>query len=281
VADSTSQASVNIESMASQMWISYGSAYKLNNVLGAMGKTTADLNEIALNPTLRQEYKDLQAYQEKELQLPSDYKDVSDKWATSVDESNDKLKMSLNYLKQIVGVKIEKVIGPTVSNASNAAAKGIGDLAKELDGQKQDTWMTPSEWANNLIPSAIGKKDTMKSAVKSAGSKVFGKKSTAAKATVTQAYTPHAKTAAPHTSLPKFSGQPQAYVPPKSTTLVPNSPNTYSKTSSMEYNDNRKIENKIYTSSNPQEVGNAVKNATSSANNSAAALLKAFQGLGR
>ena len=52
MADGMAQANTNIETMARQLWISDSAAYQLNNTLSAMGKTTADLNEIAINPAL-------------------------------------------------------------------------------------------------------------------------------------------------------------------------------------------------------------------------------------
>jgi hypothetical protein len=134
--DSLSKANTDIESMSAQMWISYDSALKLNNTLTAMGKTTADLNEIALNPTLKKQFEDLQKYQETALQFPTDYKETNDQFAETVGTANAELKMSVGYMGKLAAYDLEKTFGPglealaktvlTIVNGINAILEFFG-----------------------------------------------------------------------------------------------------------------------------------------------------------
>lgn len=130
MADNVSQANTNVESMSAQMWITNKAAWSLNNTLSAMGKSTADLNEIALNPTLRKQYEDMQKYQ-KNLKLPDDFIKQNQKYAETVGESKQQLAAAANYMKQMAGYRFEKIFGgplQALNNLNTAILKGWGKL---------------------------------------------------------------------------------------------------------------------------------------------------------
>jgi len=108
-----SQEAIDIETMSKQMWITDSAAWQLNNTLTAMKKTTADLSEIALNPTLRQQFNDLQNYQSS-IKLPADFQDTAKKWAVGVGEGSEKLKVANEYMKQIASYDLQKAFEPFV-----------------------------------------------------------------------------------------------------------------------------------------------------------------------
>ena len=105
------QTNIQIETMSKQLWISSNDAYQLNGTLSAMGKTTADLNEIAINPTLRQQFNDLQEFEKSQLQLPKDFDATAQTWAKDVDTPLAEIKALWGYLQKIAGYKVEQGLG--------------------------------------------------------------------------------------------------------------------------------------------------------------------------
>jgi len=106
-----SESNINIETMSKEMWITEKTAWRLNNTLTAMGKTTADLSEIALNPTLRQQFNDLQDFQSN-FKLPADFESTASRWATDVGEGRQELAVANSYMKQMAGYNLEKAFDP-------------------------------------------------------------------------------------------------------------------------------------------------------------------------
>ena len=135
------QSNIELESMAKTMWISYGSAMKLNNTLGAMGKTTADLNDIALNPTLNKQFKELQQYQETLLQqLPSDYEEVAQS-RSEVDTANAKLKLTISQMDKLGKYKLSQLFDPLfigTLDKLNAAITWINDQNNSVAKVQQE-----------------------------------------------------------------------------------------------------------------------------------------------
>lgn len=109
------ETAIDIETMSKKMWITDSAAWKLNNTLTAMGKTTADLNEIALNSTLRQQFNDLQKFQAENLKLPADFEETAKEWAIGVGESSEKLNAANTYMKQIASYDLQKAFEPFVA----------------------------------------------------------------------------------------------------------------------------------------------------------------------
>jgi hypothetical protein len=132
MADEVSQTSINIQTMSRQLWISDTRALALNNTLTAMGKTTADLNEIALNPTLRKQYEDLMAYQQKELNLPADFMNVQQRYAETVGTTNSQLKETINNVKQIMAYNFDKKFGDGLAATNDALMALVKFLAAPL-----------------------------------------------------------------------------------------------------------------------------------------------------
>jgi hypothetical protein len=162
MADSLANANIEVETMSKKMWITDSSAWKLNNTLQAMGKTTEDLNDIALNDTLRKQFNDLQAYQEETLQLPSDFVDANEKWALSVGEANQKLSASWLHLKEVASYNFEKTFGPGISNLENNLADFITQLSdgtfftKDYWVRSDDSTSKSTGTDSSVVSSAIG-----------------------------------------------------------------------------------------------------------------------------
>lgn len=159
LADGLAQASINVETMSRRLWITDTAAWQLNNTLSAMGKTTADLNDIALNPTLRQQFQDLQDYQKTMLQLPSDFQSVSDKWNQGVVKNNEELKLSMNYLHQMTEYYASKSWEPIfegVIGKTKDAVNGIADLLKKWGdfSEKVNETLFPNLYKNSSVGTA-------------------------------------------------------------------------------------------------------------------------------
>jgi len=128
MADSLASANVDVETMAKKFWITNENAWQLNNTLSAMGKTTSDLNDIALNDSLREQFNTLQEYQEAILSLPSDFESVNDQWVEGVDTANSKLSLTWAYLKEIAAYKISKTFEPIAENFLNNISGTIMEI---------------------------------------------------------------------------------------------------------------------------------------------------------
>lgn len=157
MSDNLSQANIQVESMAKQMWITDSAAWSLNNTLSAMGKTTGDLNNIALNPILKNEFEQLQQFQQQELKLPADFEQTNTAWANGVDVANAKLKMSLNYMKELTSYKLEKIFGPAFESLLNGLNGALDSIIKLMGGNSStenasaaSTSATASSNASNM-----------------------------------------------------------------------------------------------------------------------------------
>jgi hypothetical protein len=138
------QTNIQIETMSKQLWISQNDAYQLNGTLSAMGKTTADLNEIAINPTLRQQFNDLQAFERSQLQLPKDFDATAQAWSKDVDTPLAEIKALWGYLEKIAGYKVEQGLGEKLGGFLEGVkgwmqAEGIATGFITSDQLKQQT----------------------------------------------------------------------------------------------------------------------------------------------
>ena len=128
------QTNVQIETMSRQLWISQSAAYQLNGTLKAMGRTTADLNEIALNPTLRQQFQDLQNYEKSMLQLPADFDAVNKQWGKDIDENGMKINAQLEHIKQMSGYTLEKLFDKPFQWVLDKIAGGLETIDNKMFG---------------------------------------------------------------------------------------------------------------------------------------------------
>lgn len=154
LADGLAQASINVETMSRRLWITDTAAWQLNNTLSSMGKTTADLNDIALNPTLREQFQALQDYQKTMLQLPSDFQSVNDKWNQGVVKNNEELKLSMNYLHQMTQYYASKSWEPIfegVIGKTKDAVNGLAGLLKKWGdfSEKVNETLFPNLYKNS------------------------------------------------------------------------------------------------------------------------------------
>lgn len=136
-ASSMSKINTDIETMSAKLWITNSAALQLNNTLSAMGKTTADLNDIALNPTLRTQFETLQQFQKSQLQLPSDFQKVNDEWAQSVTTPMEEIKETNSYMKELMSYDIEKaLVGPfnDLAKLIQWIQSGLVDILKFFGG---------------------------------------------------------------------------------------------------------------------------------------------------
>jgi hypothetical protein len=128
MADSLSTANTDVETMSAKLWITNSAAWQLNNTLSAMGKSTSDLNDIALNPTLREQFETLQNYQQTLLKLPSDFQSVNEQWAESVQTPMDEMKLTLQYQQELLEYNIEKDLLPIAKELEPELALIVVDL---------------------------------------------------------------------------------------------------------------------------------------------------------
>lgn len=255
MADGISTASTNLESLSAKMWISYGAAFQLQNTLSAMGKTTADLNDIALNPTLRQQFQTLQEFQKEQLQLPADFKNVNDQWAESVQLPLDELKETGSYLKEMTAYDLEKSLVTPFQNLLVIVAPMVADLKAMVDGFNKISGLMAAlnQYSPlHLLAQGVGKAASGGSLDSSSGS------ISSSVATSTM----------------------QTYDVPSYSSLAPNSTsNAYDNSSEVHYTNSPSI--KVYTSSDdPQGIASAVSGAVQSSSNEAA-LVKVLQGVSR
>ena len=137
MSDSIADANTNIETMARQLWISDSAAYQLNNSLGAMGKTTADLNEIAINPTLNARFKTLQqqaAGQDntKIQKAGKDWADVQTEW--------DKFTQSATHAVDTVKANIIESLAPDIKADIGGLGQAANAADKALNGGNSSTY---------------------------------------------------------------------------------------------------------------------------------------------
>jgi len=119
VGQALADVNTNIETMSRKLWISDSAAWKLQMTLTAMGKSVSDLGDIALNPVLHKQFEELQAYQEKMLTLPANFKQQNEDWSNSVGTANMKLKETLGYTALLAGSKIQEKLAKPFADLFN------------------------------------------------------------------------------------------------------------------------------------------------------------------
>ena len=127
-------ANTNIETMSRRLWISESAAYQLNSTLGAMGKTTADLNEIAINPTLNKRYKELQ--KQAKGQDNTKAQKGAEAWA-GVQIEWDKFKENMSHIGNSVKGDFASAVAPGLEKVLGALSDTAGGGDKMISGSKK------------------------------------------------------------------------------------------------------------------------------------------------
>ena len=127
-------ANTNIETMSRRLWISESAAYQLNSTLGAMGKTTADLNEIAINPTLNKRYKELQ--KQAKGQDNTKAQKGAEAWA-GVQIEWDKFKENMSHIGNSVKGDFASAVAPGLERVLGALSNTAGGVDKMISGSKK------------------------------------------------------------------------------------------------------------------------------------------------
>ena len=127
-------ANTNIETMSRRLWISESAAYQLNSTLGAMGKTTADLNEIAINPTLNKRYKELQ--KQAKGQDNTKAQKGAEAWA-GVQIEWDKFKENMSHIGNSVKGDFASAVAPGLEKVLGALSDTAGGVDKMISGSKK------------------------------------------------------------------------------------------------------------------------------------------------
>jgi hypothetical protein len=127
-------ANTNIETMSRRLWISESAAYQLNSTLGAMGKTTADLNEIAINPTLNKRYKELQ--KQAKGQDNTKAQKGAEAWA-GVQTEWDKFKENMSHIGNSVKGDFASAVAPGLEKVLGALNGTAGGVDKMISGSKK------------------------------------------------------------------------------------------------------------------------------------------------
>lgn len=275
IADGASTAYTNVESMAAQMWITDSSALKLSNTLSAMGKTTADLSTIALNPTLMKQFDALQEYQKTELQLPSNFADVNEQWAESVQLPMEKIKLMNQYMGQLTSYNIEKtMIGPMerLTGVVSGVQSGLLEMGSDLD--KLGKSITGSAWYKAIAKSFSNMaKETSKVGPAALGTKAS--EALSGKSGSNSKKASHSSSSA--ASNPSIN---QVYTVPSYSNLAPNSTsNSSTSNSHVTYYNNPQITVHA-SSSDAQTIAQSTSAAVQQANNEAA-LIRTIQGANR
>lgn len=133
-------ANTNIETMARKLWISDSAAWQLNSTLSAMGKTTADLNDIAINPTLNKQFKTLQ--QQAGQYDYSGIGKASEKWA-EVQSQWQQVNLNAEIAKNGLTAKVEDFFAPLFDNVLKGWNAIEGKMADTLGGRKDSSVYAP------------------------------------------------------------------------------------------------------------------------------------------
>lgn len=158
MADGVAQAYTNVETMARQLWITDTAAYQLNNTLTSMGKTTADLNEIAINPILNQQFKTLQEFQKANLQLPSDFKATNEAFVEDFQTPIKETQMVAETAFQRIGYLAEKNLVGLFGGKLNNMADTVNDIIAGMlptglrEQYIQSMYSTKQDTASTLAP---------------------------------------------------------------------------------------------------------------------------------
>lgn len=290
LADGVSTANTNIESMAAKMWISYGAAWQLQNTLSAMGKTTADLNDIALNPTLREQFKTLQDFQKSQLQLPADFQTVNQQWAQSVQLPEQELKETLQYIQEIAGYDLSRAFAGPLNTGLTAALKTAEEAANDFS--KIAGWIDYIGSGLEKVYSTIINFEKQTGILKTEISSipVIGQISDIVGGISDIGKLVNKMPSAPKSNASSKSGSSstastsalQVYNVPSYSDLAPNSPsNTYNLGGGVNVTSSPTNNINIYTGSNdPYTIASAASSAVQ-ANNGQTALIKSVQGLSR
>ena len=134
LADGLAQSSINVEIMSRRLWISEPAYRQLDNTLSSMGKSVADLNDIALSPTLRQQFQDLQDYQKTMLQLPADFEAAGKQWGKDVKENGMKINQQISHIQQMTAYTFEKLLDKPVGDFLNKVLGGLEWIDNKMFG---------------------------------------------------------------------------------------------------------------------------------------------------
>lgn len=157
MADGLALANTNIETMARQLWISDSAAYQLNNTLSAMGKTTADLNEIAINPALNEQFKTLQEYQKTYAQLPSDFKEVNDAFVRDVETPTKEWQLQFDVWEKSVEENLQKNMILLFGGDKDLGLKNSGkDVTYQIGANGPELSLTP-DFLSKVFPGLFNK----------------------------------------------------------------------------------------------------------------------------
>lgn len=261
MADGLAQANTQIESMAAKFWITNSAAWQLNNTLGAMGKSTADLNDIALNPVLRNQFKDLQQYQKQFLQLPKDFKNVNEQWSQSVTLPMEKMKLTGEYIKEMTSYNLQKaLVGP------------MTDLFNILVPLEQ-AWAKMAEEIGDVINkiSSLYKNSLAAKLLELGGMAMNGGGKTTSQS--------KQKASSPQSQLNDYNFQWASNMPQASTYAPQSSTTSNANDNSVNINSSPSI-NVYAPSSNPQSIGQAAASGVKTATDEMA-LIKSMQGVAR
>jgi hypothetical protein len=281
--NSLSEANTDIETMSAKMWISNDAAWELNNTLSAMGKTTSDLNDIALNPTLRKQFQELQEYQKSALQLPSDFKSVNEEWAESVTLPMEKVKLTNTYMKELISYDFEKALIVPASRIANlllAVSDSIKDIIEAFDNLGKE--ITGSAWYKGLTTLF----NNIKESTSEYGAAALGKKASAAlsgqsensasdstdTATSSSSNSSSTETSAAEKALQNYNYSWQTIVPTSTAYNSSSASTTNNNGASVKYENTQQFN--IYpSSSDSATVAQQTADATSKANESSILVL--------
>lgn len=130
-------ANTNIETMARELWITDSAAYGLNSTLSAMGKTTAGLNEIALNPTLNKQFKEIQKHT-SQYNTQNESKAAED-WAKDVQTPAYEFKADMGQIGATIQANIAELNKGMFSGLFKGLDKGTDFILNALGGKKSDS----------------------------------------------------------------------------------------------------------------------------------------------
>lgn len=125
MSDGLAQANTDVETMARKLWTTDSAAWQLNNTLSAMGKTTADLNDIAINPTLNKQFQTLQDYQKTYAKLPGDFQQVNEDFVDKVETPVKETQLQVGVLGETFKSNLQKMALSMFGNNGEDNAKGM------------------------------------------------------------------------------------------------------------------------------------------------------------
>lgn len=137
MSDGLAQAGINAETMARKLWISDSAALQLDNTLAAMGKTQADLNEIAINPILSEQFKELQQTS-KGLNTEAIEKSTK-QWAEGPQLQMQQMNAKAEIAKNSIKANLENTFAPLFEKALGAQSWAQDRLLDVLGAKPNNT----------------------------------------------------------------------------------------------------------------------------------------------